>query len=60
MFTAVTVVRANPDKYEKDFNAIVAFLTQYIDKRAYANSYMSSGRKLDSLRVRKLQKAAEL
>ena len=32
--TAVTAVMAHPDKYEKDFNAVVAFLTQYIDKRA--------------------------
>ena len=32
--TAVTAVRAHPDKYQKDFNAVVAFLTQYIDKRA--------------------------
>ena len=26
-------VRSHPYKYEKDFNAVVAFLTQYIDKR---------------------------
>ena len=34
MSTAVAAVRAHPDKYEKDFDAVVAFLTQYIDKRA--------------------------
>ena len=34
MSIAVTRVRAHPDKYEKDFNAVVAFLTQYIDKKA--------------------------
>ena len=32
--TAVTAVRAHADKYEKDFNAGVAFLTQYINKKA--------------------------
>ena len=31
--TAVMTVRAHPDKYEKDFNAVVTFLTWYIDKR---------------------------
>ena len=31
--TAVTVVRLYPDKYQKDFDTVVAFLTQY-DKRA--------------------------
>ena len=36
--TVVTAVRANPDKYEKDLNAAVTFLTQYIDKRAPAPS----------------------
>ena len=34
MSTAVTPVRAHPDKYEKDFNIVVAFLTQHIDKKA--------------------------
>ena len=34
MSTAVAAVRAHPDKYEKDFDAVVAFLTQYIDKKA--------------------------
>ena len=32
--TAVTAVRAHPDKWEKDFDALVAFFTQYIDKRS--------------------------
>ena len=31
---AVATVSAHPDKYEKDVDAVVAFLTQYIDKRA--------------------------
>ena len=30
--TAVATVKAHPDKYEKDFDAVVAFLTQYMDK----------------------------
>ena len=33
MSTAVTAVRVHPDKYKKDFNTIVTFFTQYIDKR---------------------------
>ena len=33
MSTVVTTVRRHPDKYEKDFDAVVAFLTHYIDKR---------------------------
>ena len=32
MFTAVVTVRAQPDKYEMDFHAVVAFLTKYTDK----------------------------
>ena len=32
--TAVVAVRVHPDKYKKDFDARVIFLTQYIDKRA--------------------------
>ena len=31
---AVATVRAHPDKYEKDFDVVVTFLTQYIDKRS--------------------------
>ena len=34
MSTAVATVMAHPDKYEKDFNTVIAILTQYIDKRA--------------------------
>ena len=30
---AVTAVKAHADKYEKDFDAVVTFLTQYINKR---------------------------
>ena len=36
--TALAAVRAHPDKYEKDFYAVVTFLTQYIDKRAPTQS----------------------
>ena len=32
--TAVAAVRAHPDKYKKDFDTVVAFLTQYVDKRS--------------------------
>ena len=32
--TEVATVRSHPDKYEKDFNTIVNFLSQYIDKKA--------------------------
>ena len=32
--TAVVAVRVHPDMYEKDFDAVVAFLTQYINKKA--------------------------
>ena len=31
---AIATVRAHPDKYKNDFNALVAFLTQYIGKTA--------------------------
>ena len=31
--TAVATVRLHLDKYERDFDTVVAFLTQYIDKR---------------------------
>ena len=31
--TAVAKVKVYPNKYEKDFDAAVTFLTQYIDKR---------------------------
>ena len=36
--TAGIAVKANPDKYEKGFDAVVAFLTQSIDKRALTPS----------------------
>ena len=36
--TAVAAGRAHPDRYEKDFDAVVAFLTQYIDKKALTPS----------------------
>ena len=32
--TTVATFRAHPDKYEMDFDTVVTFLTQYIDKRA--------------------------
>ena len=34
MSTAVTKERAHPDKYKKDFDAVIVFLTKYINKRA--------------------------
>ena len=34
MSTAVAAVRVHPDKYEKEFDTIVAVVTQYINKRA--------------------------
>ena len=33
--TAVATVRAHPNKYEKEFDSVVAFCIQYIDKRFY-------------------------
>ena len=32
--TAVTTVRVHPDNLKKDFDAVVTFLTQYINKKA--------------------------
>ena len=32
--TPVATVRAHPDRYNKDFDAVVTFLSQYIDKKA--------------------------
>ena len=32
--TAVATVKAHPDKYKKDFDAIITFLTQHINKKA--------------------------
>ena len=31
--TAVTTVRTDPDKCKKDIDAVVTFLTQYIEKK---------------------------
>ena len=33
LFTAATTARVHSDKYEKDNNAVVTFLTQYIERR---------------------------
>ena len=30
---AVAAVRAHPDRYEKDFDAVITFLSQYIDRK---------------------------
>ena len=38
MSTAVATVRVHPNKYEKDLDALVAFLTQNIDKRSPTSS----------------------
>ena len=32
MFTVVAAVRVHPDRYKKDFDAVVTFLSQYIDR----------------------------
>ena len=32
--TVVAALRAQSDKYKKEFDAVVAFFTQYIDKKA--------------------------
>ena len=34
MSTAIAAVRVHPNKYEKNIDAIVTFLSQYIDKKA--------------------------
>ena len=34
MSTVVATVMAHPDKYMKDFNIVVTFLSQYINKKA--------------------------
>ena len=36
--TAVATVRAHPDVYKKDFDAVVTFVSQYIDRRALTTS----------------------
>ena len=38
MSTAVATVRVHPGKYEKDFNAVVVFLSQYINKKSLTHS----------------------
>ena len=38
MSTAVVTVWVHSDKYEKDFDAIVTFLSQYINKKTQAPS----------------------
>ena len=38
LFTAVPTVRAHLDNYKKDFNAVVSFLSQCIDKKAWTPS----------------------
>ena len=40
MSTAVDTVRVHPYKYMKDYDAVVAFLTQYINKRVPTPSVM--------------------
>ena len=34
MSTAVAIVRAHPDRYKKDFNAVDTFFPLYIDRKA--------------------------
>ena len=40
MSTAVAAVRAHPDRYEKDFDTVIAFLTQYNDRKTLIPSVM--------------------
>ena len=38
LFTVVAILKVHPDKYEKDFDAVIAFLTQYINRRTLTPS----------------------
>ena len=44
MSTADATVRVHPDKYKKDFDAVVAFLSQYIVKKAPTPSSVGQNR----------------
>ena len=56
MSTAVATVRVHPEKYKKDFNAVVTSLTQYIDKRAPTLSVKVTS--VTQIRPAKWQKAS--
>ena len=36
---SIATADANPDKYENDFDAVVAFLNQYIDDKVTTNNF---------------------
>ena len=42
MPTAVVTIRAHLDKYEKDFDAVVAFLMHYVNKQGPTPSIMAA------------------
>ena len=54
--TAVAGVRARLDTYKKDFDAVVAFLAQYIDKKAPTLSVMIAS--VTQIRLAKRQKTS--
>ena len=56
MSTAVATERVHPDKYKKIFDTVVAFLTQYIDKRALTLSVNFAS--VGQTRPAKLQKTS--
>ena len=58
MSTAVAAVMLHPDKYKKDFNAVVTFLTQYIDKRVPILSVKVTS--VGQTRLAKLQKTSTI
>ena len=56
MSTAIATVRAHPDRYENDFDAVVAFLSQNIDKKAPTHSV--KGASVTQTRPAKRQKTS--
>ena len=56
MSTAIATVRAHPDRYENDFDAVVAFLSQNIDKKAWSPSV--KGTSVTQTRPAKRQKTS--
>ena len=56
LFTAVIAVRAHPDRYEKDVDAVIAFLSQYIDRKAPTPSVKVAS--IDQTRPAKRQKTS--
>ena len=54
--TAVPAVRAHPDRYKKDFDAVIAFITQYISRKAPTTSV--KGASFTQIRPAKRQKTS--